>query len=219
MTRAGRPGPHSPSAAEATSAPAVGECADAAADGGFTLVEVVVSLLLIAMVMASALQMFVRAMNVTDVGGQRQQAIAIANDQLETVRAVPVTSLITGRSKTQVDTLWALTGASTLTSGTVEYYDSTASGTSTSDDKVPTSLTSTVDGVTYTIQTFVDRCYQPTSTSSTTCGTTSTSWPMYKVTVWVTWSPGKGRKCGTSTTCGYAVATYIDPSSDPTFTT
>jgi prepilin-type N-terminal cleavage/methylation domain-containing protein len=60
-------------------------------DGGFSLVEVTVSLVVLTVTMTSALTLFVRAIGNADVQAQRQQAITIANDQLEQVRTVDVT--------------------------------------------------------------------------------------------------------------------------------
>jgi prepilin-type N-terminal cleavage/methylation domain-containing protein len=205
-----------------------GDVRDDARDAGFTLVEVIVSLVLLAVVMSAALSLFVRAIGNTDLQAQRGQAITIANDQLEQVRALPVTDLLDGRTVASVNNLWTwdpgLVGQSVLA------YDTTAVTGAT--ELVPTLQTRTVDNVDYAVRTFVDTCYLPT-TGTTTCGTASASAKaMYRITVSVAWSPRETRPCsgtnvtkltvpgGTTERCQeYVVTTLRDQSSDATFNT
>ena len=194
-------------------------------DGGFTLVEVTVSLVLLAVVLAAALSLFVRALGNTDLQSQRGQAITIANDQLEQVRGVGVRDLLDGRTLTSVQSLW--TWDPNLTSRSVIAWDTTAATGSTA--LVPTIRTQRVDNVDYVVRTYVDTCYLPT-TGSTTCGTTTTgAKAMYRITVSVAWSPRNTRTCGASVTkvvansadrCQEYVATTLrDPSLEPVFNT
>jgi type II secretory pathway pseudopilin PulG len=193
-------------------------------DGGFSLVEVTVSLVVLTVTMTSALTLFVRAIGNTDVQAQRQQAITIANDQLEQVRTVDVTNLVDGRGLTAVQGLWGWDPS--LTSLSVLLSDPTAVLTSTG--LIPTIKTTTVDNVKYTVRTYIDLCYLPTS--STTCGLSLTgAKPMYRITVSVAWSPKNTRKCdstvtkiiaGSSDRCQeYVVTTLRDKSTDATFNT
>ena len=195
-------------------------------DGGFTLVEVTVSLVLLAVVLAAALSLFVRAMANTDLQAQRGQAITIANDQLEQVRGLPVANLVKGRTATSVTSLWEWDKSGTgPTVGSVMAPDPTATTGST--PVVPTIRTQRIDNVDYVVRTFVDTCYLPT-TGSTTCGTTATAAKqMYRVTVSVAWSTTRGRTCDTLTkivagkpNCQeYVVTTLRDPSSEAIFNT
>ncbi len=184
-------------------------------DGGFTLIEVVVSLLLLAIVSTAALGLFIRSLASGDVQSQRQQAVELASQQIELVRALPVHSLVTGRTQAEVDALWASPGA-VDTSQSAKLWDPLA--TATTADTVPTVRTVTLNSVNYTVKTFVDRCYEAATGAS--CGPTAGSGAvaMIRVAVGVTWSPGSTSVCGTATgSCGYAATTLFDPSSDPTF--
>jgi Tfp pilus assembly protein PilV len=197
-------------------------------DGGFSLVEVTISLLLLTITMTAALSLFVRALGNTDVQAQRQQAITIANDRLEDTRTVEWSQLLNGRGSTAVANIWAWDPS--VTTGSIQQFDSTAAaaskGTIKTIDSVP------VDGLYYQVRTYIDLCYLPAT--STVCGTNPVNArAMYRVTVSVTWSPKKTRTCdgtGTDTTkvlpadpnnrCQeYVVTTLRDKSSDATFNT
>jgi len=158
-------------------------------DGGFTLVEVIVSLLLLAVVLSAALSLFVRAMANTDLQAQRGQAITIANDQLERVRGLPVGDLLDGRTQTSVQALWTDwdPGSTGPTKLSVLAWDTTATTGST--PLVPLVATNRIDNLDYIVRTFVDYCYLPT-TGTTTCGTTQASAnKMIRIVVSVAWSP------------------------------
>jgi prepilin-type N-terminal cleavage/methylation domain-containing protein len=99
-------------------------------DEGFTLVEVTVSLVLLAIVLTSALSLMVRALNNTDIQAQRQQAITIANDRLELVRSVPPSDLLDGRSLAAVTSLW--TWNPNLVATSLKVADGTVSATDAS---------------------------------------------------------------------------------------
>lgn len=189
-----------------------GDPRDTAPDG-FSLIEVVVALMLLAIVATAALQLFVRAMASTDLAAQRQQAVGLAGAEIEKARALPAGSLVLGRTESEVDALWADPGA-VDTSQSVKLYDEDA--TVATSDTLPISQTVTLNHVDYTIRTFVNRCYEVSDSSS--CGTTVTSRPMIRVSVGVTWEPGGNQRCTTADgVCGYVAATLVDPSSDPTF--
>ena len=193
-------------------------------DDGFSLVEVTISLVLLTITMTAALSLFVRALGNTDVQAQRQQAITIANDQLEQVRTVEWSQLLNGRGSAAVLNIWGWNSA--LTTGSVMQSDATASagsvGTIKTIEEVP------VDGVKYQMRTYIDLCYLPT-TGSTTCGATAAGGrAMYRITVSVAWSPKKTRKCDATESQAtypndrcqeYVVTTLRDKSSDATFNT
>jgi prepilin-type N-terminal cleavage/methylation domain-containing protein len=196
-------------------------------DGGFTLVEVTVSLILLAVILAAALSLFVRAMANTDLQAQRGQAITIANDQLEQVRGLPVADMVRGRTLASVQDLWTWdTSPTGPTALSVMASDGTATTAST--PVIPTIRTQRVDNVDFVVRTYIDTCYLP-NTGSTTCGRTSASAEaMYRITVSVAWSPRGERKCDATTTkvvtgksnCQEYIATTLrDPSSEATFNT
>jgi prepilin-type N-terminal cleavage/methylation domain-containing protein len=193
-------------------------------DGGFTLVEVTVSLVLLAVVLAAALSLFVRAMANTDLQAQRGQAITLATDQLEQVRGLPVADLVNGRTEASVINLWTWDPSDKgPTAYSVKAFDVTA--TSASTPLVPTVRTQTVDNVDYVVRTYIDTCYLPT-TGSTTCGRTETSAPkMYRIAVSVAWTPRKSGKCAAGAEKAgsgcqeYVATTLVDRSSEATFNT
>jgi type II secretory pathway pseudopilin PulG len=182
------------------------------ADGGFTIVETIVSLLLIAIVTSAALSLFVRSLSTSSLNTQRQQAVVVAGDQLEYIRGVPVGQLLYGRTQTLVNVLWASPGI-VSTAGTVEAYDNTSGHTlqvaTIGYRDQPNQFPPDYD-TDFTVKTFIDTCYASvtgsSSTGAVTCGTTSTSSTstMFRIVVAVTWPPGRGETCAlTNGTCGY----------------
>jgi type II secretory pathway pseudopilin PulG len=195
-------------------------------DGGFSLVEVTVSLVVLTVTMTSALTLFVRAMGNADVQSQRQQAISIANEHLEQARAVDAVNLIDGRGLTAVQGIWGWQGS--LTS-TLSVLTSDPTAALTGVGLIPTIKTVTVDNVPYTVRTYIDTCYLPSSSTNCTALNVSGSKAMYRVSVSVAWSPKKTRSCGAGALrviagspdrCQeYVVTTLRDNSADPTFNT
>ena len=61
----------------------------AGADAGFTLVELIAALAVIAVVLASVAAFLVRSMTLTHLQGDRQTAVQLASDGMERIRAVP----------------------------------------------------------------------------------------------------------------------------------
>ena len=187
----------------------------ACGESGFTLIEVVISLLLLSIVSAASIGLFIRSMAAGDVQAQRQKAIELANLQMEQVRGLPVGSLEQGRTKSEVDALWAAAPSGANTAQSKELWDPTAVVGSV--DTVPTVATQLLDGVSYQVQTFVDECYL---TVAGVCDSTpiTGAQPLRRVAVAVNWTPGGGRKCGSATgDCSYVTTSLLDPSSDPTF--
>jgi Tfp pilus assembly protein PilV len=182
------------------------------------MIEVVVSLLLLVTVMTAALSLFVHSLMGSSLYTERHEAGVLASAALENVRTAPVASLVAGRTQASVDALWAAPGV-VSTSGTVKAYDATAT-TSSTPTFAPTSTT-TVNNTAYTVKIFIDTCYaSSTVTGTVSCtGTTSSSTTaMYRVSIGVTWTPGRNQRCSTAgQLCGYAVSTLIDPSSDSVF--
>src|SRR4051812_32192075 len=86
-----------------------------ATDAGFTLVEVVVALLLLGIVAASALAFFVRSMQSSSHLQRSQAAQSVATQAMELARSVSpraanaagVSGLLIGRAKADVDTVWS----------------------------------------------------------------------------------------------------------------
>jgi type II secretory pathway pseudopilin PulG len=187
-----------------------------------SMVEVIVSLSLITIVMGAAGLFFVNNLRTTGGQSQRQEAVFLANRQLETVQALSPSSLLTGRSAQCVSTLLATSGASTFTSQdwtSSGNYDGAASGTTCPNAAVQTSQTTTVNKVVYTIRTFINSC---TLQSNGSCipgaSQPSGDTKMYRVTVDASWVPAANSGCGTGG-CDYSASSLIDPHGDPRFQT
>jgi type II secretory pathway pseudopilin PulG len=189
-------------------------------EAGMSLVEVVVSLTLITIVMASAGLFFVNNLRTTGGQSQRQEAVFLANRQLESVQALSPSQILTGRSQSSVSALLATSGASALTSQdwtSSGNYDGAAGAGSTA--AVPTSQTTTVNSIVYTIRTFINLCSLQSDGSCTAGGSEpSGNAQMYRVTVDVSWTPATNSGCGTGG-CDYSASTLIDPHGDPKFNT
>lgn len=191
------------------------------ADDGFSLIEVVVAMALIVFTMTATTSLFVGAMASSGLSQQRQSAVAVADYAMEQTRAVPAASLTAGRDATRNNALWAAPGSVDI-SQSVKVWDTSATGTST--PTVPftgdgtTNPAYQVNNVSYTVRTFVDGCYL--LPSSGVCNKTQLAGTtlMYRVTVEVRWTPGRGDSCGgPSGRCEYIVSTLRDPSSDYPF--
>jgi prepilin-type N-terminal cleavage/methylation domain-containing protein len=75
-------------------------------DDGFSLVEVIVALALLAVITMPASLLFIQSMQTSKMDEQRQSAAMIANETLEVVRSRNPTTLMNGRKATDVDTQW-----------------------------------------------------------------------------------------------------------------
>jgi prepilin-type N-terminal cleavage/methylation domain-containing protein len=75
-------------------------------DGGFSLVEVLVSLAVIGTVMAGAAPFLIKSITASDGQADQQVAIQLATDALERVRALTPKALLTGRGEPAVKQQW-----------------------------------------------------------------------------------------------------------------
>ena len=109
---------------------------DDARDAGFTLIEVIVALALIAIVAAASLTFFVHGTRTITTQQRQQTAVAIANEAMEdaysrvaTSAANGVSGLVVGRTQTEATTAWnaAVTaGVQGLSDAFVAYDTSTS---------------------------------------------------------------------------------------------
>ena len=188
------------------------------ADGGFSLIEVVVALGLLLAVMATTAGFFTTSLKQSNGQTQAQEAAVLADQQLDYTRSVAGKSLLNGRTQAAV--------AAAIASpppGVDFSQDITASGnydpvaTGASSQAVPISFLNTVSGTKYTVTTFIDQCYL-TAAASPNCSTAVTSFGwLYRITVDVTYSLGGGRACANNKPCYYVASTLRDPGSDPCF--
>jgi prepilin-type N-terminal cleavage/methylation domain-containing protein len=188
-------------------------------DAGFSMVEVVVSLLIIGIVATASAGFFVA--NIKDVNGQRQhqEAVYLADQQIETVQSLPSGLLVQGRTQTSVNTLFATSAATALniagqddTSNSGNYD---TSGATTPTIQTISSPAVTVNAVPYTLYTFIDVCWF--AVASGTCGPTQSASTVkeYRASVYVSWTV----RGPCSNGCNYSTSTLIDPNPDPTFNT
>ena len=183
------------------------------------MVEMMVALLIIAIVSAASVAFFVD--NIRGVNDQRQhqEAVYLADQQMETVESLPVGKLVAGRTQAEVNALYSTAAATKLNitgqddTTNAGNYDSTAS--TTGSETVPVTVTQTVNKVPYALTTFIDVCWYSNVTGFCTPTSTATTTQEYRVSVYVTWkSPGA---CANG--CNYSTSTLIDPSADPLFNT
>lgn len=186
-------------------------------DAGFSMIEIVFALLIIAVVTTASLGFFINNLRSVNGQSQRQQAVNLANQQLETVKGLPINQLVKGRTKSSVTALWASAAAARLKISSQDDVTSTAdydpTATASSTPTVLPSQTLTVSGVPYTISTFIDTCWYDVSTGI--CGSTSSAKTTqeYRASVDVSWH--SNGQCTTG--CDYSTSTLIDPSADPQF--
>ena len=206
--------------------------ARAAGDEGISLLEVIVALSIIAVVMTSAAGFFLNGLKATGGASARQTAVDVTNQELENIRAVPGSSLLTGRTQSSVQALLAWPGAAQLTA----YDDVTSAGgtpnydpqaTNSSIAAVPTVTTQTVNNQLFTMHNFIDPCWLPVGTAQTSainnlaCGSNPTppagqkTTLLMRVTVATSWVGGIGTNC--SQGCTYSASSLVDTHPDPTF--
>jgi prepilin-type N-terminal cleavage/methylation domain-containing protein len=192
---------------------------DAAGDAGFSMVEMMVSILVIAIVATASVAFFVANLRGVNNQRQHQEAVYLADQQLETVESLPVAMLVHGRPKSAVQTLYASAAATALGISSQDDVISNsnwdASATSLTNVTVPLTSTQTVNNVAYNMTTFIDACYYSSSTG--VCGPTSSSSTNqeYRVSLYETWTSSGA--CATAGNCSYSTRTLIDPTADPTF--
>lgn len=160
--------------------------ASARTDGGFTLLEVIVSLMLTIVVMTATAGFFVRGLAATRLMQQRQSAAGLASHAMEQMRTLPVSKL-------------------------AAVADKPAAPVDGADDPAYR-----VGNINYAVTTEVKTCYirrTDTWNGNNSCGTNGgDDDPMYRVNVYVTWTPLGGTACSTTTgSCMYVVTTIRDP--------
>ncbi|WP_028046321.1 prepilin-type N-terminal cleavage/methylation domain-containing protein [Cellulomonas sp. URHE0023] len=192
-------------------------------ESGLSLIEVVVALTLLGVVAAAALTFFVRGMQSTSHLQRNQAAVTVASQAMEKVHAVyprdtgagtPVNGLILGRSKAAVDASFAAANPADVAQMTAAYDANAATRPGVALD---ISYTTKVSNATYKVTTLIGTCYRPKTASASdqncTKAPSGSTVQLYRVTVVVTWLPGKATECK-GTSCQYKVSTLIDPTVD-----
>lgn len=192
-------------------------------DGGFTLVEVVVALVLMSITMSAVAVMFVGGIKNSSGLQRRQAAVLVAQQALEVARAVSATpdsvgcsKLMQGRTAAVVDPYWASAPASVTSSTTVAYSAAGCSGPVVVPVQGVPGVAGGVsdpvrlNGLPYTVNTYIGTCRLVGTTSG--CTPSGTGARLYRVVVAVRWTASG---CGAG--CIYTAGTLLDPSVDPVY--
>jgi prepilin-type N-terminal cleavage/methylation domain-containing protein len=202
-------------------------------DGGFSLIETVVSMALLSIVMTAATTFFVNVLSGSNYLRTKQAAVQVADATMEQVRAFDIKSLVAGRDQSSSDAQWTAGTANAVVAPylnqTQEVYDSTAAtGHGSACSVIPTSSTAaclptstqtvTLNGVAYSTNTYLGSCIQYAGSPNCTKGAFSSiasaaDVGYYRAVVAVTW-PGKS--CPANT-CTYATVELLNTSGDPVF--
>ncbi|MCL3862849.1 Ig-like domain-containing protein [Actinotalea sp. K2] len=206
-------------------------------DSGLTLIEVIVSLVLLGIVATAALYFFIQGTQTTSHLQRSQNAVAVANEAMERAYAVnPMTAggstisgLAVGRRQVDVEAAWSALAALNI-DGLDETYPlwDPDTGLTTSDNAtVPLVVTRAHSGQQYTVTTLVGVCYRPSNVVSTdqVCSklpgvpsalaedaTPPGMLRMLRVTTVVTWPSTSGQCAGDQ--CSYHLSGLVDRSSD-----
>jgi len=192
-------------------------------DGGFTLVEVIVALVLMSITMSAVAVMFVGGIKNSSGLQRRQAAVLVAQQALEVARAVSATpdsggcsKLLQGRTAAVVDPYWAAAPASVTSSTTVAHSASGCSGSLVVPVQGVPGVTGGVsdpvrlNGLPYTVNTYIGSCGLEGAASG--CTRTGAGARLYRVVVAVRWTAAG---CGAG--CVYTASTLVDPSLDPVY--
>ena len=198
-------------------------------NAGLSLIEVIVSVMIIMVVSTSVATLSVQAIASTASTERRQLAVTVASTALEAVSAQPeqvdpdtgVSGLYNGRYSTTVTNAFTANALVSGVSKTYPAWDPTAISSSVPD--LPITQTVSQSGTTFTVSTLIGQCYQLIAggdckkvTGYATAPATEPSGysVLIRIMVVVSWTAGRG--CS-PTACTYTVTTLDDPHSDLTW--
>jgi prepilin-type N-terminal cleavage/methylation domain-containing protein len=173
---------------------------------GFTLIEVLVALMILASVCGLVATFMVGAVRTTSEQSHKQNATALATEALEAVQATPVDGLLTGRTQASVQGLHGNTWfAPLVVQDVISAGNFDASATAASVANIPVTTTQSLQRMTYTVHTSINRCFLSRTTRSCTRVAASDGISVVRATVQVVW--GKA-SCGSQ--CRYAASALLD---------
>ncbi len=187
-------------------------------DDGFILLESVVAISIITIVMAAFATFFVNSVSFTSLQRARQAASQIADANLENIRGLPASDLVTGHDTTSVNAQFAAaaTAVQPWLASMTKATDSTAATNAGASANVPTvGVTQTINNVPYLVNNYLGYCAIPSDGSSTDCTASSigNGVTYLRVVTAVTWS---NSHC-TNSACSFITATVLSTADDPTF--
>ena len=199
-----------------------------ASDAGFTLIETLLSVSVIAIVMAGLTALFTNTLSVGNRQDLRQTAIQLASDGLDRARALRGSIVFQGRDDKSSTAQWAkaqsdLDAAGNPLPGIAAYLDdmTLVSDDLAVDDAGTTAILSTwpsptlVGGVRYDRSWYVGSCGQPVEGGLCDKPQPQGYVPFYRVVVAVTWPD---QKCADHV-CSFMAATLVSAAStEPVFT-
>jgi len=192
-------------------------------DHGFTLIEVIVALVLLAIVSTAVLAFFLRSMQATAHLQRNQSADAVAMEAMELLQAVDPqavtaagdSALVAGRTSVDAGAAWAAASiVDTADSNVV--WDTVA--TAASHPVVPITAIVVRDSTRFTVTTLIGTCYRAGSLTGTEQACVKVdpggAVKLFRATVVVTWKASGSGQCAGALACVYRISALIDPSSD-----
>jgi prepilin-type N-terminal cleavage/methylation domain-containing protein len=163
-------------------------------DAGFTLVEVLISIMVMGVVMTSLTAFFANSLSITNQQRGKQAAAQVLDGAMERVRALKGSGITAGRDRQTSDQQWnnPVAGVAPYLTDMVEAYDDiAAAGDGATKAALPTTpLPSTVNGLSYGQSWYIGECYQALNGGDCIAAAAALVSPVtfYRVVVAVTWS-------------------------------
>lgn len=190
-----------------------GHRVDAGPQDGFILLESLLSITLLAIIMAALTTFSVTVTNSTTYQRQRQAAVQLANSTLEQVRGLTASDLYLGRSA--ASTAAQFSGASGVVAPWLASMTKTADSTS-STAILPVTTQATLNGTQLTSTSYLGWCSvsSDASTGADCTPAAAASAGFLRAVVAVTWA---GSRCPAGV-CTYLTSTLVSTAADPVFT-
>lgn len=176
-------------------------------DGGFTLLETLMSVLVVSIVMAAMTTFFLSTMATISLQGATQVAVQVATAAAGKVRSMKGSTLLTGRDAGSTHAQWAnpAPGVAPYLVDMVEAFDATAGVGAGASAALPTTPEAIlINSVSYEQNFYIGTCWQPLAGGA--CVTSPTTGvKFFRVVVAVTWPE---RRCG-AVSCSYVSSTLV----------